>query len=221
MYRHHPQTARLIELFRDGAIGRLRLIRSCFRYPTTDETNIRLSAALEGGSLMDLGCYCVNVARLVAGEPERVYAEQTIAGTGVEVALQGILRFAGGIVAQIDSSLAAPMRQDLELVGEDGTLRVAAPFRVDLGRSGIELSRGDRLELIEVEEQDSYALQLAGFADAVHGSPSLAAADDSIGQARVISCLYQSAGRCCPVTIHPTAARATEFAVSPQGVAAL
>ena len=200
MYRHNPQTTRLADLLSEGAIGQLRLMRSCFRHPTYDKANIRLSAELAGGSLMDLGCYCVNVARLLAGEPERVYGEQTTGPSGAEVAFQGTMRFAGDVVAQIDSSLAAPIRQDLELVGEDGSLRISAPFRVDLGKPGIEVARGDSVQLIEIEQQDSYGLELESFADAAEGrNEALPSAEDSIAQAHVIACLYESARRGRPI----------------------
>src|SRR6476659_9974653 len=74
MYRYHPQTARLVELVRSGAIGELRVIRSTFSYSLYDTANIRLRTDAEGGSLMDVGCYCVSGARLLAGEPESVAA---------------------------------------------------------------------------------------------------------------------------------------------------
>ena len=72
MYRHHPQTARLAELVAEGAIGELRVIRTAFSYSLYDADNIRLRTDVEGGSLMDVGCYCVSGARLLGGEPESV-----------------------------------------------------------------------------------------------------------------------------------------------------
>ena len=70
MYRHNPQTKRLEELVRDGVIGELRVVRSAFSYSLYDADNIRLRTDVEGGSLMDVGCYCVSGSRLLAGEPE-------------------------------------------------------------------------------------------------------------------------------------------------------
>ena len=77
MYRHNPQTARLSELVRDGAIGELRVIRSAFSYSLYDADNIRLRTDVEGGSLMDVGCYCISGSRLLGGEPESVLARHT------------------------------------------------------------------------------------------------------------------------------------------------
>src|SRR6185436_14017263 len=67
MYRFHPQTEKVLELVRGGAIGEVRLIHSAFTFKVTNPANIRLQAALGGGSLMDVGCYCVNVSRTIAG----------------------------------------------------------------------------------------------------------------------------------------------------------
>ena len=75
MYRHNPQTAKLSELVRDGAIGELRLVRSAFSYALYDESNIRLRTDVEGGALMDVGCYNVSGSRLLGGEPERVWGD--------------------------------------------------------------------------------------------------------------------------------------------------
>src|SRR5690349_14240586 len=66
MWRHNPQTKRLRELLDEGAIGELRLVRTCFSYSLYDADNIRLRADVEGGSLMDVGCYCISGSRLVA-----------------------------------------------------------------------------------------------------------------------------------------------------------
>jgi predicted dehydrogenase len=150
---------------------------------------------------MDLGCYCVHVARSLVGEPDRVYAEQVIGVTGVELALQGTLHFSEGVVAHFDSSFIAQRWQDLELVGDLGSVRLAAPFHVDWGRPGIELARGGKAELIEIHEQDSYALELENFVDAGLGGEPLLPAADSVGQARAIAALYEAAERSAPITV--------------------
>src|SRR5215212_5715939 len=84
MYRHNPQTARLKELVAGGAIGELRFVRTSFSFGLYDEDNIRLRTDVEGGSLMDVGCYCVSGARLLAGEPERVYGEAWFGPSGTD-----------------------------------------------------------------------------------------------------------------------------------------
>jgi predicted dehydrogenase len=199
MYRHNPQTVRLLELVTAGAVGRPQLIRTYLRFHLSAASDIRLDASLAGGSLMDLGCYCVHVARSLAGEPERVYAEQLTGPSGVDVALQGTLGFAGGVVAQFDSSFVSPRRQDLEVVGDEGTLHVADPFRVDWGRPGIEVVRADGVELVEVEERNSYALELEHLAAAADGAEPLLPGSDAVAQAQTIAALYESAERGAPV----------------------
>jgi D-xylose 1-dehydrogenase (NADP+, D-xylono-1,5-lactone-forming) len=80
MYRHHPQTRRLSALVAEGAVGRVRMIRAAFGFVARDDADVRLRPALDGGALMDVGCYCVSGARLIGGEPERVTAEQALGG---------------------------------------------------------------------------------------------------------------------------------------------
>src|SRR5258705_10028894 len=75
MYPHNPQTKRAKQLVDEGAIGELRLIRAAFSFSLYNEDNIRLSTALEGGALMDIGCYAVSGSRLFGGEPEKAYGE--------------------------------------------------------------------------------------------------------------------------------------------------
>jgi D-xylose 1-dehydrogenase (NADP+, D-xylono-1,5-lactone-forming) len=75
MYRHNPQTKKLAELVQGGAIGELRLVRSAFSYSLYDHENIRLRTDVEGGALMDVGCYCVSGSRLLGGEPVAVHGE--------------------------------------------------------------------------------------------------------------------------------------------------
>ena len=90
MWRHHPQTLRLVDLVRGGAIGELRLIRATFSNPIPAD-DVRFDPALAVGSLMDLGCYCVGGARLLAGEPLEASAQQVLGPTGIDVRLVGTL----------------------------------------------------------------------------------------------------------------------------------
>ena len=93
MYRHNLQTARVVELIREGAIGELRLVRSAFSYSLYDPQNIRLRTDVEGGSLMDVGCYCVSGSRLLAGEPETVYGQAYVGPTGTDWVFTGAMTF--------------------------------------------------------------------------------------------------------------------------------
>jgi predicted dehydrogenase len=192
MYRHNPQTALARELVETGRIGRLRAINATFSFPLTDQTNVRLVSELDGGALMDVGCYCISGSRLLAGEPERVLGEQVVSEAGVDVAFHGTLRFPNDVVAQFHASFVAPNRQRLEAVGEEGMLVLETPFRVD--EPGITVLRSDGDVTIDVPLVDSYSLELEDFAAAAAGErkPLLGRAD-ALAQARTIEALYRSA----------------------------
>jgi D-xylose 1-dehydrogenase (NADP+, D-xylono-1,5-lactone-forming) len=198
MWRHHPQTKKLAALTAEGAIGRLRLVRAAFGFQLAsvhgpDDT--RFSPELDGGSLMDVGSYCVNAIRLLAGEPTRVQGEQALGDSGVDVGFAATLRCAGDVLAQLDCSFVVPDRAALEVVGEDGSLVVGDPWHV---RSpGIELRRegASRVESIPIEPANSYRLELEDMAAAISGGAApLLGRDDALGQARTIDALYRSAG---------------------------
>jgi predicted dehydrogenase len=192
MYRHNPQTARLVELVTDGAIGELRLIRSTFSYGLYDESNIRLQADVEGGALMDVGCYCVSGSRLLGGEAQSVFGEAWFGPTGTDWVFTGILRFPGDVLATFDCGTALTDRDELEAIGSEGSLFVDDPWHVV--NPGIELRREDGTERIEVGYADSYRLEVENLSDAIRGSASLLlGADDALGQARTIEALHESA----------------------------
>ena len=193
MYRHHPQTARVARLVADGAIGRLCAVKATFTFPLRDLSDVRALPELDGGALMDVGCYCVSGIRLLAGEPEHVRGEQVTGTTGIDMAFHGTLRCAGDVVGQFEATFRSPQRQSLEAVGEDGVLVVEAPWRVDWGGS-VTLRRDGATELVEVDEADAYTLELENLADAIDGrAPALLGRSDAVGQARAIDALYRSA----------------------------
>jgi len=192
MYRHHPQTARVVELVRSGAIGRLRIIRAAFSFHFEDAADVRLSASLDGGSLMDVGCYCVSGARLLAGEPELVSGTQVLGGDGVDVTFSGWMRFPEDVIAHFDSGLILDDRLELEIVGEEGSLCVRDPWHCVT--PGIELRRAHTAELIEVPSGNPYGLEADNLVAAMRGdaAPLLGRADAE-AQARAIEALYATA----------------------------
>jgi D-xylose 1-dehydrogenase (NADP+, D-xylono-1,5-lactone-forming) len=200
MWRHNPQTARLKELVDQGAIGELRLVRSTFSYGLYDETNIRLQTDVEGGALMDVGCYTVSGSRFLAGEPERVFAEAWYGPTGTDWVFAGTMRFPGDVVASFDCGTALPNRDELEAIGSEGSLFVDDPWHCL--SPGIELRRDGKVERIELEPEDSYRLELENMSDAIRGRGELLLArDDAMGQARVLEALHESASTGAPVTL--------------------
>jgi predicted dehydrogenase len=192
MWRHHPQAERFRELVAGGAVGELRLVRAAFSFLLTRAGDVRLDPGLDGGALMDVGCYCVSGARLLAGEPARASGEQVVRG-GVDVRFAGTLAFAGGVLAHFDCGFDLPGRAELAAVGSAGELRLDDPW---LARTeGIELRRPDgRVERLEVERANRYTAQWDDFAAAVRGErqPLLGRAD-ALGQARAIDALYRAA----------------------------
>jgi len=192
MFRHHPQTERLLALVREGAIGRLRMIVSSFSFHAPDPSNIRLQRGLDGGALMDVGCYCVSATRLLGGEPLRVQAEQSLGADGVDVTFAGTLRLREEVLAHFDAGLALAPRHGLEVVGEEGTLVLADPWHCT--RPGIELRLADGTQRIEIELANPYALEAENFSRVIRGDaePQLGR-DDAVGQARAIEALYQAA----------------------------
>ena len=192
MYRHHPQTARLQQLVAEGAIGRLRLVRASFGFHVRDAADVRLSRELAGGSLMDVGCYCVNAARMLAGEAEQVSAFQIVGGDGVDTVFVGALRFPHSVLAHFDSGLRLAARDDLEVVGEEGTLYLDDPWHCVT--PGIDLRRGDEVERIAIPAANPYTLQADNFAAAAHSTaPALLDRADALDQARTIEALYAAA----------------------------
>jgi D-xylose 1-dehydrogenase (NADP+, D-xylono-1,5-lactone-forming) len=201
MWRHHPQVARTRELIAAGDIGDLRIIRAAFAFVAADPDDIRLQADLDGGGLMDVGCYCVSGCRtLASAEPVRGYAEYIPGGNGVDVALAATLRFPGDVVAHFDCGVSYLGGDQLEAVGSEGSIFLDDPWH---GREAvIELRRNGLVERIETGPANSYALELADFEAAVRGEdPPLLTRADAVAQARAIEALYTSAERNVPCPI--------------------
>jgi xylose dehydrogenase (NAD/NADP) len=209
MYRHHPQTLRLKELVDGGVIGRPRLVRGAFSFTVRDAGDVRLVADLGGGSLMDVGCYCVNAARYLCGEPLSVFGEQVSAAGGVDLLFSGTMRLADDVVSAFDSSLCLPMRDELEVIGEEGSLFLDDPWHC---RSpGMELRREGDLEHIAIDAVDSYLLQLDNFSDAIRGMTTpLLGREDAVAQARALEHLYRSAEERRPIVLDEGYGRNTE-----------
>jgi xylose dehydrogenase (NAD/NADP) len=196
MWRHHPQTRRVTELIDSGVIGRVRVVRTAFAFDLATERgtgDTRFDPGLDGGALMDVGCYCISGLRLVAGEPERARGEQTAGPTGVDIVFTGALAFADGVVGHFDCGFVVPRRGGLEVVGEEATILVPDPFTPKT--PGIEVQRpGAEPEQIPIEPTNSYCLELEDVSAAIRGeAPLLLGREDAVGQARTIDELYRSA----------------------------
>jgi predicted dehydrogenase len=192
MYRHNPQTKKAKELVDSGAIGELRLIRSTFSYGLYDESNIRLRTDVEGGAMMDVGCYNVSWSRLIGGEPERLWGEAWYGPSGTDWVFTGTMRFPNDVLAVFDCGTAMTNRDEVEIVGSEGSLFLDDPYHCNV--PVIELRREDGTERIELERADSYQLEVENLSDAIRGEAELLLGrDDAMGQARALEALHASA----------------------------
>ena len=194
MWRHNPQTQAIARLVADGAIGQLRLVRASFSFTLSNGGDVRLDPALDGGALMDVGCYCLSGARLLAGEPVAVAGHSVVTDRGVDTRFTATLRHAHDVLTTIDCAFDLPARRELQAIGTEGVLSTDDPWHCGSGR--IEIQRPDGgAETIQVVPQDSYRLELENFSAAIRdgGTPLLGRAD-ALGQARAIEALYASAG---------------------------
>jgi xylose dehydrogenase (NAD/NADP) len=194
MYRHNPQTRRLASLIAEGAIGRLRMVSASFAFRLDDAADPRLHGDLEGGGLMDVGCYCVSAIRLLCGEPLHVSGEQRLGGGGVDVAFAGALSCPDEVLAHFDCGLSHHT-ESLIAIGDEASLHLADPWHCRHG--GIERRTADGgRETIAIETVNSYMLELDDLSAAIRGGGApLLGRDDAVGQARTIEALYASAAR--------------------------
>jgi xylose dehydrogenase (NAD/NADP) len=200
MYRHNPQTSRVKQLVEEGAIGELRLVRSTFSYGLYDEGNIRLRTEVEGGALMDVGCYNVSCSRFLGGEPERVWGEAWYGPSGTDWVFTATMRFPGNVLALFECGTALVERDEWEAIGSQGSLFLDDPFHCNV--PVIELRREGSTERIELERSDSYRLELENLSDAIRGEGELLLGrEDAIGQARALAALHESATTGVPVSL--------------------
>src|SRR3954452_6607115 len=182
----------MCDLVAQGAVGELRMIRVWFGFLLSRSGDPRLDPALAGGALMDVGCYCVSAARLLAGEPVVVSARQVLGPTDIDIRMAGTLVFPHDVLGQFDCAFDLPLRQWLEAVGSEGSVRVRWPWNAR--EPGLEVVQGDSSEWIAIEDASAYRAQCDNFSGAVRGDaePLLGRAD-AVGQARTIDALYKSA----------------------------
>ncbi len=194
MWRHRPQTRRFMELLPE--IGELIAIRASFSFVLHNPDDVRLDPNLDGGALMDVGCYAVSGARLVAGEePVRVYGEQRLAASGVDNEFTGLLRFPSGVVAQIYGGFTSDHRS-LEAIGTKATLSIGDPWLAEQG--GIRLGNRE----IPVQDDDAYRLEMENLSAAILGDGTQRLGrEDAQGQANAIEALYRSAEMATPVDL--------------------
>jgi xylose dehydrogenase (NAD/NADP) len=200
MYRHHPLTAAAAAIVNSGRMGTVRGFKGAFTFSLTREGDVRLDPALGGGSLWDIGCYPVSYACFLTGSaPVEVFGWQPPSPTGVDLEFAGMMRFAGGSVAQFDSGFAGPFRAEMEVIGTEAVLRIHRPFRTD-EMSQLLLTTGDKTEILPFDPEPPFAGEIADMeAAALDGRPPRIPLSESRRTAQTISSLYESARAGRPV----------------------
>jgi predicted dehydrogenase/aryl-alcohol dehydrogenase-like predicted oxidoreductase len=191
MYRCHPQTLRLKALLEEGAIGPVRQVRASFGFSASPQPTSRLFAPrLAGGGIMDVGCYPVSAACLIAGsDPLRISAEGQLGETGVDHWASATLTFADGTSAQLATGVTLWLDNCLQVFGEEGWIKIANPW---LGSEqwSFEINRpGGETEIVEGSAAPLYQLEIDHVAECIANgdrqSP-LMTHEDSLRSARVL-----------------------------------
>jgi predicted dehydrogenase len=194
-YRHHPLFHALLALVRDDAIGPLAQAEASFDAEIPRADAVRWSRALGGGALMDLGCYPLHALRTLLGEPEVLTAEAEFVD-GVDAALQGELRFPGGVEGRITCAMNAGRRAaTVRLVGERGEIRVENFVAPHMGHQlVVRDAAGERT--LTVEGRTTFDHQLDHVRAVLAGDAApLTGGEDAIAQMAAIDTLYRVAGR--------------------------
>jgi len=209
MYRSHPQTHAVIEAVRNGMIGELKQIRTSFCFCTAHvENNIRFNCDLDGGALMDVGCYCVNFSRLFAGdEPAHLAAYGQFHSSGVDELASGVLQFPTGLIASFTCGMKIQADNTAFLCGTEGYIEIPVPWKPPVENATWRLAysappRMDRAvglapgtipppQAFKVSASGGlYSLEADDFAASVlDGAPPRITREDSLGTMRTLHAL--------------------------------
>ena len=202
MYRLHPSWVAARDIVASGRIGRLTAVHSWFSYYNDDPANIRNVLAAGGGALYDIGCYSVNLSRMLFdGEPDRVegfVVRDPLNGT--DVVTSGILGFGDGL-ASFTCSTRVEDDQRVDIYGTAGRISIEIPFNIPPDRptrvfvtAGGEPPVAPDTETLTFDTADPYTVEAEAFALAVlEGRPVPVPPNDAIGNLRVIERILASA----------------------------
>jgi predicted dehydrogenase len=189
MYRHHPQIAKTRELVRGGAIGEVMAVEAAFRFPMFNTDDVRFSAEWGGGSLLDVGCYCVSASRLFLGDSP--VAMTAIASfhpeKKVDTSVQGVLDYGSGRHVIISCGFDSGVHQKVVVSGTTGVIELNHPFKSWSGRPQILVKTKDRDDSIDFAPVNTFALEVDDLARAIRegGSP-LVDARDALANLRIL-----------------------------------
>lgn len=197
MYRCHPQTRRIVELIRDGIIGEVRLIQASFGFRADfNPANRCFSPELGGGGILDVGCYCVSMSRLVAGtaigqqfvDPIDVQAAGHIGETGVDEYTAAVLKFPNDIIAQVSCGVSLAQETTLRIYGTEGWVVVPQPWVPGRLSEIIVKPAEKRQKIIRIRTTlGLYAIEAHAVADAIDKRQSQAMSwEDTLGNAKTL-----------------------------------
>ena len=203
MYRLHPSWLAVRELVASGRIGRLQSVQSWFSYYNDDPTNIRNIRDAGGGALFDIGCYSVNLSRMLFNaEPERVQASLVRdPDLGIDVLASGLLTFPGGGTATFTCSIRSEPDQRVHIYGTEGHISIGIPFNIppDVPTRVFVTHGGDppvapNVERVTFDVADPYGAEADAFAASIlDGSPIPIPPDDAVANLRVIERIVEAA----------------------------
>lgn len=196
-YRYHPLARRMVEIVTSGQLGTVRHIEAWLCAPIHDKSDIRYQLPLAGGAMMDMGCYVVNMARMLAGgEPQVRSARAKLHGADIDRAMTAELEFAGGLTATVHCSMwsSSVLRVAARATGDEGEMRVLNPTSPQF-LSVVRVRSGRRRHREIPSRRPTYAFQLDAFCDAVlRGSDLVTTPTDAVMNMKVIDAVYEAAG---------------------------
>ncbi|MGI9174909.1 MAG: Gfo/Idh/MocA family protein [Rhodothermales bacterium] len=197
MYRMHPQWQRTRALVQEGAIGEVRAVQSFFSFFNDDPGNIRNSAEYGGGALMDVGCYCVSLARfLFDAEPERAESVMDIdADFGVDRLTSALLDFGEGRTSTFTCATQLARYQRVHVVGTEGAIEIEIPFNAPPDQACRIFHQQDgNTEEIAFDACDQYTIQGDLFSRAILEDTAVPTPlEDAVANMRVIDAIRASA----------------------------
>ena len=196
MYRHHPQWIRALELINGGGIGMVKTVHSFFSYYNDDPENIRNMVDIGGGGLMDIGCYCISLARLIFDEePQRVFGKiEYDPGFETDRICSGILDFVQGTSTFTCSTQLVPY-QRVNVFGTKGRIEIEIPFNAPPDKPCKMLFQNNEIiEEIEIKICDQYTIQGDLFSLAVLNNEKVPTPiEDAVANMKVLEAVIQSA----------------------------
>jgi predicted dehydrogenase len=203
MYRFHPQITWSLEQVHSGAIGPVRLVRASFSFDIRSHPeNIRLNPELAGGALMDVGCYAINFCRAIYEQPPRVVAARMHVPNpaGVDLATNAVLDFGEGRFALFDCSFELPMRQSVEIIGENGTITIPVPFNPGTIETVVFVTKNGRMTERTFPRIDQYQLEVEHFAHCIltNQEPAMRLSE-TLENMATIEAIFEAAGLDWPI----------------------